>query len=57
VEGAVVLDDFDIVAVAGAARTAHTETIVATVSDGRLDVVFTPIANFSIVSAISVVEQ
>ncbi|MGH9464107.1 MAG: malectin domain-containing carbohydrate-binding protein, partial [Thermoanaerobaculia bacterium] len=39
-EGDVVLDDFDIFAAVGARRTAHQETFVVALADGRLDLGF-----------------
>ena len=55
-EGVVSLDDFDIVAAAGAPRTAHNETFIATVSDGQLNLDFVPVnSNFASVAAVSVV--
>ncbi|MCP5098633.1 MAG: choice-of-anchor D domain-containing protein, partial [Chloroflexi bacterium] len=54
-EGAVVLDDYDIYAVAGARYTAVTETIAVNVTDGTLDIDFDLVSRYSMVAAISVV--
>jgi RHS repeat-associated protein len=54
IEGALVLDDFDVFAAAGARNTAVDRTFQATVADGTLDVAFTTGVRSGIVSAIEV---
>ena len=54
-EGAVVLDNYDIYAAAGARYTAVTETIAINVSDGTLNINFDFVNRYAMVAAISVV--
>lgn len=55
-EGNLVLDDFDIVAAAGARRVAHSETFTVNVTDGRLSIDFLNVTNsYALVNAIAVV--
>lgn len=55
VEGMVVLDNFDIFAVSGGKFVAHQEAIQAGISDGQLNIEFTPVTNtHALVSAIAV---
>ena len=56
-ERKLILDDFDIAAVAGAANTAVIKTKVVTVSDGRLNLWFQNEKDQAIVSAIEVTRQ
>jgi hypothetical protein len=57
-EGVLVLDDLDLVAVTGAPLRAHQETFTVMVTDGTLDLGFTPVVGSNaIVSAIEVVSQ
>jgi hypothetical protein len=54
VEGATVLDDFDILAAAGARLVAHTETITTDVLDGELDVFFVAETGRPVIASIAV---
>lgn len=55
IEGVLRFDDLNVQAAAGAANTAHSETVTATVSDGRLDIDFQRVSgNAAYVSAIRV---
>src|SRR5688500_15801213 len=56
-ERKLILDDFDIAAVTGAANTAVIKTKVVTVSDGRLNLWFQNVKDQAIVSAIEVTRQ
>lgn len=55
-EGALALDNFDIVAASGGSFVAHQETFLVTVTDGTLDVDFSAVVNIPVVSAIAVEE-
>ena len=54
VEGGVVLAGYDIVAAAGGYRVAHSETITVPVADGQLNVDFSRVTGFPVVSAVAV---
>ena len=54
-EGVVVLNDYDIVAASGGKLVAVTETIIADVLDGQLNIDFVSVTGVGAVSAISVV--
>ncbi len=56
-EGVVVLDDYDIYAVAGATFTAVSETFTVNVTDGTLDIDFDRVNRTAMISAISVVSD
>jgi len=57
-EGNLILDDFDVVAASGGTRTAYDETFTITVTDGQLNLDFTPAnGNFAYINAISVVSE
>ncbi len=55
IEAVVALDNYDIVGVSGGRFVAVTETFIATVSDGQLNIDFVGVQRLAVVSAISVV--
>ena len=54
-EGAIVLNNYDIVGAAGAELTAVTETFVSTVNDGQLNIDLVGVTRLAIISGIAVV--
>jgi hypothetical protein len=55
-EGVQILNDFDIVQAAGAARKAVAKTFTVTVNDGRIDLRFAGVVGDALVSAISLMK-
>lgn len=55
IEGAVVLDDYDIFAASGGQLTAVSETITVDLTDGQLNIGFNRVSRVAMLSAISVV--